>query len=354
MNKVKYFIVFLFTFYGLFAAEDKKAAVYIDDGCWDAGLIAFEKFLEFKNIEYDFINAESVRNGYLTNEKYAFIFISGGDANVYFNNLGMRGINKIRNFVAKGGAYLGICAGAYLASDSVIWQGIEIDAALSLFDGTAVGPLNEIIPWKNYIMTEIAVNRKNQISKYLAGGYSTLYYGGPAFYVHSGAKIDTVATWNSYQNAPAIINFEYKNGRVFLSGPHLEIEENSSRDGITFGEELYEPDSEWDILWAAVDWLMKREVSQMPLDKEEPSADNLSCRVFVANNEIKFYLPDNFATNSEIEIFNINGSKISVATVSQTDNGKIISISRNNMSDGVYFYVIRLNRQSYFGKFLLY
>lgn len=53
--------------------------------------------------------------------------------------------------------------------------------------------------------------------------------------------------------------FEYGAGRVFLSGPHPEIEENSFRAGTSFGEEFDDQDSDWPLMYEAIKWLVLHE-----------------------------------------------------------------------------------------------
>jgi glutamine amidotransferase-like uncharacterized protein len=55
-----------------------------------------------------------------------------------------------------------------------------------------------------------------------------------------------------------MVAFEYGAGRVFLSGPHPEIEVDSDRDGSSKFDELSDEGSEWPLLLAATKWLTAR------------------------------------------------------------------------------------------------
>ena len=50
------------------------------------------------------------------------LVMPGGRDKPYQENLSGKGIEIIKNFVKRGGSYLGICAGAYFASDRVEFE----------------------------------------------------------------------------------------------------------------------------------------------------------------------------------------------------------------------------------------
>ena len=54
-----------------------------------------------------------------------------------------------------------------------------------------------------------------------------------------------------------MVAFEYGNGTVFLSSPHPEYEEDGDRDDTTFGDDLDDPESEWDLLFRVSKWLIE-------------------------------------------------------------------------------------------------
>jgi glutamine amidotransferase-like uncharacterized protein len=53
-----------------------------------------------------------------------------------------------------------------------------------------------------------------------------------------------------------MVAFEYGEGKVFLSGPHPEIEVVSERDGSGRFDELADEGSEWPVLLAVVKWMV--------------------------------------------------------------------------------------------------
>lgn len=247
----------------LFAIEGAEIGIYNGEGTWYDGIISFEQFLDWKGITHERFGPLDVNLNDLTNY-YEGIYFPGGDAYYYKRAINETGLQHIRALVQEGGAYIGMCAGAYFASDSVDWEGEIYDYQLDLFQGTATGAIAEIAPWPDYAMTVIDLNPDNPINRYEPPSQTTLYYGGPVFQPHENTIIDTVATWHEYHNDAAIINFSYGNGRVLLVGPHPEIEEDSDRDSTDFAQELDDDGTEWNLLWTAVDWVLGRSISQPP------------------------------------------------------------------------------------------
>lgn len=349
----KIFFVLLLLPIFIMAKEKIHVAIYDDEACWNEGIIAFEKFLDWKDVSYHRLNGKDIRLGKLTNQDYDIIYIPGGMANFYYKQMQDGGINSLRNFIDNGGGFLGICAGAYFAADSIIWEGKKYNYTLDLFDGVASGSIKEIIPWDNYTITEITLNTDNELSKFSKKQYQTLYYGGPAFFSHKNVLIDTLATWNSFNNNPAIINFNYGSGRVFLSGPHLEIEENSLRDGQEFASDLTDLDSEWDLLWVAIDWLAHKKISQPPNRIKEQSDFRIKCFPNPVNKNINFEISSSKLAEINIRIYNKNGKLCNEYSEEIVKIGKqIYIINCSDFISDTYYYTINIGDEIIFGKFI--
>lgn len=235
-------------------------AVYLDDGAWEDGVIAFEHFLDWKGLSYERVDAAAVNaTGFAA--RFRCLYMPGGYAYDYKRKITARGEQNIRSLVDAGGAYVGICAGAYFAADHVEWEGGKFPYTLGLFKGIARGSLQEIKPWDGYAMTTIHTNPSHPVSDNQPQILTTLYFGGPAFIPDPGFTIDTLATWDAAGDQVAITGFARGSGRVLLIGPHPEIEENDARDGTAFGFELSDPESEWGLLWNAMDWVLQRPIT---------------------------------------------------------------------------------------------
>lgn len=98
-----------------------RVAVYADTGGSDAGPANVELSLaDASTYEVTRIAAEDVRRGVLKN--YDVVVQPGGSGSKQAKNLQPSGVDSIRQFVRRGGGYLGICAGAYLATSEYEWS----------------------------------------------------------------------------------------------------------------------------------------------------------------------------------------------------------------------------------------
>ncbi len=65
----------------------------------------------------------------------------------------------------------------------------------------------------------------------------------------------TVLGTYNVTRTPAIVVLPYGEGRVFLIGPHAEVEEDSDRDGQDIESELSDEGSDWPLLLEAMKWI---------------------------------------------------------------------------------------------------
>ena len=265
-------LVLLLSTPALPALAQVTVAVYNDEGAWSDGITAFEKFLDWKGLTHQRVSAADINTTALDGT-YKVVYFPGGYAYDYKRKLTARGEQHIRDFVNNGGAYIGICAGAFFAADRVDWEGGSYPYTLGLFKGTARGALDVITPWPGWAMTSITMRPDHPITAGRRSSYTTLYYGGPSFHPASGTLIDTLATWDADAGSPAIITLTYGSGRVLLIGPHPEIEENDTRDGTAFASDLTDPESEWGMLWTSMDWLLQRPISDTTVTTIEAVAE---------------------------------------------------------------------------------
>lgn len=292
------------------APTGAQVAIYTGAGTWEDGITAFERFLNWKEITWEEVNAWDINKRDLS-ALYDALYMPGGWSASYKKSIRASGEQHIRDLVSGGGAYIGICAGAYYAASTVDWEGKKYDYPLKLFDGTAYGAIDAIAPWDDYTMTTVNMDSSHPINTYEPPTEDMLYYGGPAFYPNAGQSMDIVSTWDSYNDDPATITFGYGSGRVLLIGPHPEIEEDSDRDGSTFADELDDNGSDWNFLWTAIDWAMGWEISRPPGDTTPPVINSISDSPDPLNAgdplEITANVTDNVAVDSVwVEINGVN------------------------------------------------
>jgi len=232
-------------------------ALYNDRGCWEESVIALRHMYEWHGYSVQLVNADFVRDHGLGG--YKIFCVPGGDMYAYSLDLGTRGIEQIRIFVRYGGAYMGICAGSNFAGTNVIWKGQVLDMrCLELYHGTSQGPINEIVQYPAYGMCRVdIVNHSHPITASLPTENWILYYWGPQITVEPGADVTILARYDITGGA-AMLAFEYGQGRVFIIGSHPEIEEDSRRDGVNWGDHLDDQGSDWPLLAAATEWCLNK------------------------------------------------------------------------------------------------
>jgi PKD repeat protein/putative intracellular protease/amidase len=224
-------------------------------GVWNPGLVALEHFLDWKGLTHERFSAGDVNTVNLA-DYYQAVVIPGGDPFGYDASINADGQAHLRDFVAEGGGYVGICGGGYYAADDGTFFGTPFDFPLDLFDGSAEGPLDGVST-----MTTISLNQSDPINEYQPAFHVTMYSGGSAFYPNPSSWADTVGTYDEHDGDCAMINSYHGNGRVVLIGPHPELEEDSTRDGTPYGDQYDDQGSEWGLLWSAFDWVLGRAVS---------------------------------------------------------------------------------------------
>ena len=147
----------------------------------------------------------------------------GGNAYDQQDALGATGKANINGFIDKGGAYLGVCAGAYYAAPDYWWEGEHYahPHLLGAYPRTMEGAISRIAPWPGYAMTA------------LSNGRNAIYYGGPTFGLRhtslSNLPGDIEASFAGIDGQlPAVIIY----GNLLLTSVHLEAFEDDESSGL--------------------------------------------------------------------------------------------------------------------------
>jgi glutamine amidotransferase-like uncharacterized protein len=231
-------------------------AIYADAGADDDCLDATRNMFQWMGYSVRYTTAYQIRNEGL--DYYRLLCVPGGDMYEYGQDLHILGANTIRDFISKGGGYIGICGGAYYAGREIYWRGDKLNIiALEIFPGTARGPNNSIIPYPDYGMCKVDITDSlHPITATEADTAWILYYWGPAFFPDSNATVDILARYAIGGDA-ALCAFAYGEGRVFLTGPHPEFEEDDERDGTEFADEFDDRGTDWELMKKATQWVLK-------------------------------------------------------------------------------------------------
>ncbi|KPG73340.1 BPL-N domain-containing protein [Pseudomonas libanensis] len=160
------------------------------------------------NYQIDFVGAdEPIDITPHTLARYDLYVQPGGGQDIpgALDSLGDERAEAIRDYVAKGGRYLGLCMGAYLADDNnlgLIPHALDTEAGRPGFEVTGIDDAAVRVTW--------------------AGQADHVFYqDGPYFPKPSAdAPYKTLATYHNGDVAAA--RYAYQKGVVVLSGPHPE------------------------------------------------------------------------------------------------------------------------------------
>lgn len=150
---------------------------------------------------------------------YDVLVMPGGDGYAYVNGNTIDS-QALKQFVSGGKGYLGICAGAYAASNYV--------------DGYYSGwGLTPDVNTKNALYEGyLSVSTTNYGGNILNESQLNLYHqNGPVLYSKDSSHSLAIYVDNKtgYQNYSAIIGETYGTGRVLLSGSHPELNSQDSQ-----------------------------------------------------------------------------------------------------------------------------
>jgi glutamine amidotransferase-like uncharacterized protein len=159
-------------------------------------------------------------------EKTTSLLVIPGGRDVYYQKaLAGEGTTRIRQFVADGGSYLGLCAGAYFGCNAIEFEKggqLEVCAKreLAFYPGLAKGPAYG--PNKYSYENERGVEAAPILWE---GKECFTYFNGGCFF-EGAEKCDGVQVLSSYANLagqpPAILSCPFGKGLAILTGVHLE------------------------------------------------------------------------------------------------------------------------------------
>ncbi|EYS94033.1 biotin--protein ligase [Cupriavidus sp. SK-4] len=220
---------------------------YVDAGAsdWTACLMrTIGHQLHASTYEIRAVMADDIRHD-ATLFDGAVLFVMPGGADLpYCAMLNGAPNARIRHFVEQGGAYLGICAGAYYACRELAFHAGTRGAIcgpreLCFVDAVAVGSLPELTDGMLYDgtpRTTAAVKLRTTDSLTDAPmSLYTHYHGGCRFDFGDTPGPDTqvLAVYADIDGTPpAIVSSRVGKGRAVLAGVHLEISERECKDAL--------------------------------------------------------------------------------------------------------------------------
>ena len=175
----------------------------------------------------------------------AVLFVVPGGADLPFcKALNGAPNERIRRFVEEGGAYLGICAGAYYACREIAFHAGTDGAIcgareLKFVDAVAVGSLPQITDGIAYDATPrsaaaVEVRTSDRLTASAVTFYAH-YHGGCRFDFGNATNPDAriLAVYTGIEGAPpAIVSSRVGKGIAILTGVHLEMSERECKDAL--------------------------------------------------------------------------------------------------------------------------
>lgn len=231
--------------------------IYADSGAAWSCLTAAENMFLWMGYNVELIYASTVNNEDIRH--IDLFYFPGGNSEPFIVNITDQGKEKIRQMISNGAGYIGTCAGAMFAAETQIWQGnTYITGQLGIFPGTAQGPIPEIFPWPQIGMCQVDLNKPHPITDDQPDSVWIMLYHGPFMTPNAGAAIDTIGTYE-VTGQPALVACKYGDGRVFLTGPHPEWEEDSDRDSVPYFKNYDDMGSDWPLMRNAARWCLYEE-----------------------------------------------------------------------------------------------
>jgi len=185
---------------------DKLVCVYAGAGAVLARDV--EAALDKLAISYRQVGEQDIRDGRL--EDCSLLIVPGGYTARYVDALGEGGFEQIREFVARGGGYIGICAGAYIAAQNVEVPGRPYGLGI-------IEIRNERGAGRDLRTITIAKPEHSVVKGY-TGQVDIWYQNGPM--MQAGKGVETLAVYE--EEAAAIVCSTYGQGRVVIFSPHPE------------------------------------------------------------------------------------------------------------------------------------
>jgi len=210
----------------------KRVAVYTDKG--GANYSIADRLELSPEFEVTVVDGDDIAQGALKGKD--MLLQPGGWSPSQYEALGTNGCEAIKRFVREGGGYYGLCAGAFLVSETITTNKMRAS----------------MIPWKDIgeptyrgwgpIKIQITDEGFKHFGNAHTNRYVT-YWGGPVFEPGAPVEDADIRSWGDYfgynlcTSSPkdvkpmaghaAFLGGTLGKGKVFISGPHPEKDERT-------------------------------------------------------------------------------------------------------------------------------
>jgi len=205
---------------------DIAVAMYVSAGVSGSGPDRLESILnDDAGFDLRRVCATDIRSGVLG--QFDVVIFPGGSGSGQARSLKSEGREAVRNFIASGGGYMGICAGAYLASSGYDWSLDIVDALVIDRAHWERGKGEVQLQWNTRGRQALGHDRFDQ---------AIHYANGPLYAPAEDDSIPDYDVWAVYeteinnnnapegimQGTPAVVFGTYGKGKVIAVGPHPE------------------------------------------------------------------------------------------------------------------------------------
>ncbi len=191
--------------------------IFVDSGVWPVGARSIAGALESAGVRTRLLDGSQLRRNELSH--LDAVVLPGGWAPHQWAAAGDAGLAALERYVQEGGRCLAACAGAYLVSSVVRYEGATYRYPLALFDGVAEGPVPGLAPYPQCGPVALTPTEQGQRRGLGRITGKTFYFsGGPSF--RYGTNVAVLARYDD--GSAAVIARPYGHGEVVLTGVHFE------------------------------------------------------------------------------------------------------------------------------------
>ena len=195
-----------------------RVGVWADAGVWHEGVKAIVAALEGEGVSCRLLDRTALTADGL--KGLEAIVLPGGWAPHQWGAAGADGLAAVKAFVNGGGRCVGVCAGAYLLSATVEYDGQKYPYPLGLFDGVATGPVKGLAAYPEWGAAKLsATDAGKKRGLELLDGVEVGYSGGPCF--QKGTDVTVLAKYAD--GSAAVVAKPFGKGEVILLGGHPEL-----------------------------------------------------------------------------------------------------------------------------------
>ncbi len=231
--------------------------IYADSGAAPACVTAAMNMFRWMNHRVELMYVDDLNYGDLSH--IDLFYFPGGNSEPYMRMISADGRNNLQDLIRDGRGYIGTCAGAMYAAEVQTWRGRSYtQGLLGIFPGTAIGPIDEIHPYPTYGMCWVNLVKSHPVAAGEPDSMWIMYYWGPHLVPNSEKDVEVVGRY-AITGQKAFVTCRYGKGRVFLTGPHPEWEEDDSRDSVSSFKNFDDKGSDWPLMKSATEWCLGNE-----------------------------------------------------------------------------------------------